>query len=69
MAVIPSATKRKNQAANLAALKVTLTAEEMAAIATLERGERCANPDFAPKWDRADNGSSIARQGEGKSLF
>ncbi|HDZ8914105.1 TPA: 2,5-didehydrogluconate reductase DkgB [Aeromonas hydrophila] len=51
MAVIPSSTKRGNLAANLAALKVTLTAEEMAAIATLERGERCANPDFAPDWD------------------
>ena len=24
---------------------------EMAQIATLERGERCANPDFAPDWD------------------
>lgn len=34
MAVIPSSTKRENLAANLAALKVTLTAEEMAAIAT-----------------------------------
>ncbi|CAJ1823730.1 hypothetical protein HLBENOHH_01651 [Aeromonas dhakensis] len=49
--MIPSSTKRENLAANLAALKVTLTAEEMAAIATLERGERCANPDFAPDWD------------------
>ncbi|QSR73039.1 2,5-didehydrogluconate reductase DkgB [Aeromonas jandaei] len=51
MTVIPSSTKRENLAANLAALKVTLTAEEMAAIATLDRGERCANPDFAPDWD------------------
>lgn len=51
MTVIPSSTKRENLAANLAALKVKLTAEEMAAIATLDRGERCANPDFAPDWD------------------
>lgn len=51
MTVIPSSTKRENLAANLAALKVKLTAEDMAAIATLERGERCANPDFAPDWD------------------
>ncbi|WP_203975728.1 2,5-didehydrogluconate reductase DkgB [Aeromonas jandaei] len=51
MTVIPSSTKRENLAANLAALKVKLTAEEMAAITTLERGERCANPDFAPDWD------------------
>ncbi|MNV17932.1 2,5-diketo-D-gluconic acid reductase B [compost metagenome] len=51
MTVIPSSTKRENLAANLAALKVQLSPEEMAQIATLERGERCANPDFAPKWD------------------
>ncbi|MGN5192219.1 aldo/keto reductase [Aeromonas veronii] len=51
MAVIPSSTKRENQAANLAALDITLSSEEMAAIATLDRGERCANPDFAPAWD------------------
>ncbi|HDX8616897.1 TPA: 2,5-didehydrogluconate reductase DkgB [Aeromonas dhakensis] len=51
MTVIPSSTRRENLAANLAALKVTLTAEELAAIATLERGERCADPDFAPDWD------------------
>ena len=25
--------------------------DEMAQIATLDRGERCANPDFAPNWD------------------
>ncbi|MGY3895601.1 2,5-didehydrogluconate reductase DkgB [Aeromonas enterica] len=51
MTVIPSSTKRENQAANLAALKVQLSPDEMAQIATLERGERCANPDFAPAWD------------------
>lgn len=51
MTVIPSSTKRENLAANLAALKVKLSPEEMAQIATLERGERCANPDFAPDWD------------------
>ncbi|MBL0615174.1 2,5-didehydrogluconate reductase DkgB [Aeromonas veronii] len=51
MTVIPSSTKRENQAANLAALDITLSSEEMAAIATLDRGERCANPDFAPDWD------------------
>lgn len=51
MTVIPSSTKRENQAANLAALKLQLSPDEMAQIATLERGERCANPDFAPAWD------------------
>jgi 2,5-diketo-D-gluconate reductase B len=51
MAVIPSSTKRANLAANLAALELKLSGDEMTQIATLERGERCANPDFAPKWD------------------
>ncbi|MFQ2368680.1 aldo/keto reductase [Aeromonas enteropelogenes] len=51
MAVIPSSTRRENLIANLAALKVTLSSDEMAVIATLDRGERCANPDFAPAWD------------------
>ncbi|WP_378004332.1 2,5-didehydrogluconate reductase DkgB [Aeromonas jandaei] len=51
MAVIPSSTKRENLAANLAALNIRLSKEEMAIITTLERGERCANPDFAPDWD------------------
>lgn len=51
MAVIPSSTKRENLAANLAARNIRLSKEEMAIITTLERGERCANPDFAPDWD------------------
>lgn len=50
-AVIPSSTKRENLAANLAAAELRLSTEDMAAIATLERGERVANPGFAPRWD------------------
>ena len=50
-AVIPSSTKRDNLAANLAAAELRLSAEDMAAIAGLERGERVANPGFAPRWD------------------
>lgn len=50
-AVIPSSTRRANQVANLQAQALTLTAQDMAQIATLDRGERLANPDFAPKWD------------------
>ncbi|MBP0600825.1 2,5-didehydrogluconate reductase DkgB [Herbaspirillum sp. LeCh32-8] len=50
-AVIPSSTKRANLAANLDAVKITLSAAEMQAIAQLDRGERLANPDFSPKWD------------------
>ncbi|WP_404993453.1 2,5-didehydrogluconate reductase DkgB [Cupriavidus pauculus] len=50
-AVIPSSTKRANLQSNLAARRVTLTDAEMAAIGGLDRGERLANPGFAPKWD------------------
>ncbi|MCC6075776.1 2,5-didehydrogluconate reductase DkgB [Pseudomonas sp. GCM10022188] len=50
-AVIPSSTKRENLASNLAASGLRLSAAEMAAIAELDRGERVANPDFAPVWD------------------
>ncbi|WP_354682229.1 2,5-didehydrogluconate reductase DkgB [Cupriavidus necator] len=50
-AVIPSSTKRANLESNLAAGPLRLTEEEMAAIAGLDRGERLANPDFAPQWD------------------
>jgi 2,5-diketo-D-gluconate reductase B len=51
-AVIPSSTSRANQAANLAARGLVLSAGDMADIATLERGERLANPDgIAPQWD------------------
>lgn len=51
VAVIPSSTKPANQAANLEALSLRLSGDDMARIATLDRGERLANPDFAPAWD------------------
>lgn len=51
-AVIPSSTKRENLAANLGALALRLSAEDIAAIDGLERGERLVSPDFAPAWDR-----------------
>jgi 2,5-diketo-D-gluconate reductase B len=50
-AVIPSSTKRENLAANLGALALRLSAEDIAAIDGLERGERLVSPDFAPAWD------------------
>jgi 2,5-diketo-D-gluconate reductase B len=51
-AVIPSSTKRANLEANLAAQRVTLNEEELAAIAALDRGDRIANPEgLAPAWD------------------
>ena len=51
-AVIPSSTKRANLEANLHFRRITLSPDEMAQMATLERGERLANPDgLAPQWD------------------
>ena len=51
-AVIPSSTRRANLEANLHFQRITLSPEEMAQMATLERGERLANPDgLAPQWD------------------
>ncbi|MDQ0139628.1 2,5-didehydrogluconate reductase DkgB [Cupriavidus necator] len=50
-AVIPSSTRRDHLAGNLAAAALRLTDQDMAAIAALDRGERLANPDFAPQWD------------------
>ncbi|QNH10906.1 2,5-didehydrogluconate reductase DkgB [Xanthomonas sp. SI] len=51
-AVIPSSTKRENLASNLLAQSLRLEKEDMAQIATLDRGERLANPaGIAPDWD------------------
>jgi 2,5-diketo-D-gluconate reductase B len=50
-AVIPSSTRRENLAANLAAPLLQLSADDIAAIDGLERGERLVSPDFGPVWD------------------
>jgi len=51
-AVIPSSTKRENLAGNLLAAELRLSDEDMAQIATLDRGHRLANPEgIAPAWD------------------
>ncbi|ARU88085.1 2,5-didehydrogluconate reductase DkgB [Pseudomonas sp. M30-35] len=50
-AVIPSSTKRHNLQSNLQAINLKLSEVEMAEIAQLDRGERLANPGFAPEWD------------------
>lgn len=50
--VIPSSTRRENLESNLKALSLQLTEEDMTRIATLDRGERLANPPaLAPDWD------------------
>ncbi|MDR5860903.1 2,5-didehydrogluconate reductase DkgB [Halomonas eurihalina] len=48
----PSSTKETNLKRNIEALDITLSDEEMAEIATLDRGERIANPEIAPAWDQ-----------------
>ncbi|MNK04568.1 2,5-diketo-D-gluconic acid reductase B [compost metagenome] len=51
-AVIPSSTKRANLESNLKAQALQLSEQEMAAIATLDRGERLTSPEgLAPAWD------------------
>ena len=48
---IPSSTRPSHQKANLEALKIQLTEDEIRAIDALDRGERIANPGFEPDWD------------------
>lgn len=49
--VIPSSTRATHQKANLEALDIRLSADEIARIDQLDRNERIANPGFAPAWD------------------
>lgn len=51
VAAIPKAGRRESQLANLAALDITLDADDLAAIAALPKNERCVSPSFAPQWD------------------
>lgn len=51
MIAIPSSTKARNIQSNIAAFDLALSDSEMSEIATLDRKERIANPDFAPAWD------------------
>lgn len=51
-AVIPSSTQRRNLESNLKARQLRLTADEMAQIAALDRGERLVDPaSLAPAWN------------------
>ena len=49
--VIPTSGKHERIAENFAARDIKLTAEEMAAIAAVDRGARQINPSWSPKWD------------------
>ncbi|HHJ1299482.1 MULTISPECIES: aldo/keto reductase [Pseudomonas] len=51
VAVIPKASSRENQLANLAALEVRLDDEDRALIAGLPKDQRVVSPDFAPDWN------------------
>ncbi|WDY60026.1 aldo/keto reductase [Pseudomonas sp. PSKL.D1] len=50
VAVIPKASSRANQLANLAALDVRLDDQDRALIAGLPKDRRVVNPEFAPDW-------------------
>ena len=51
-AVIPSSTKRTNLASNLKAVSLKLSDDDLAQIATLDRGHRLTSPaSLAPQWD------------------
>ena len=50
--VIPSSTKRANLEGNLKACELTLSEDDMAQIAALDRGHRLTSPKgLAPQWD------------------
>lgn len=51
LVTIPSSTKREHLATNLEAAHLELSTDEMTRIAGLDRGERIADPEFAPEWD------------------
>ena len=49
--VIPSSTKPANQKSNIEAMNIRLSDDEIEQINRLDRGDRQANPSFAPRWD------------------
>jgi 2,5-diketo-D-gluconate reductase B len=51
VAAVPKAQSAARQAENLAAAQLTLSAEDLAALADLPKNRRFVNPGFAPAWD------------------
>jgi 2,5-diketo-D-gluconate reductase B len=51
VAAVPKAQSAARQAENLAAARVALSAEDLAALAALPKNRRFVNPGFAPAWD------------------
>ena len=52
VAAIPKSASPEHIEANLAALDIELSDEEMSRIDELDRGERLVDPPFAPAWER-----------------
>lgn len=50
LVAIPKSGRAQGQRENLEAADLTLTAEDLAAIAALPKDRRLVNPDFAPDW-------------------
>jgi 2,5-diketo-D-gluconate reductase B len=51
MVAIPASSRRAHLAANLRAIGLRLSADDVAAIDSLDRGERLVNPTKSPVWD------------------
>ena len=51
VAAVPKAASAARQAENLGAAAITLSTQELAAIAALPKDRRFVNPAFAPEWD------------------
>ena len=51
VAAVPKAQSAARQTENLAATKLSLSPEDLAALAALPKNRRFVNPDFAPAWD------------------
>lgn len=54
VAVIPKASGAENQKANMEALDLPLSADDLRVLNDLPKNQRLVDPDFAPKWDPLD---------------
>ena len=51
LAVIPASDRRERLASNFAATRIALDAADMAILASVDRGQRQIDFDWAPAWD------------------
>lgn len=54
VAVIPKASGAENQKANMEALDLPLSDDDLRVLNDLPKNQRLVNPDFAPEWDPLD---------------